>query len=252
MPKAPQWTTKARPSVESSAGADGATVRLKVTAALREAIRDLTLAPGQRLVERELVESYGVSRATIREVLQTLSSEGLVTCIPQRGATVSRVNLSDARDIYEIREKLECMLVRQFAERASRAQRLRLEVAVEEFAEAVEAGLPIGRTLTVKDRFYEVLLEGADSNVLKEVIGSIQARVTQLRATSMSTSGRGEVAAQELRAVAAAVSTGDASAAVSAYAHHIRRAAQTATDALSQAGPAREEDGTELAEQAPL
>ncbi|NLU71875.1 GntR family transcriptional regulator [Streptomyces sp. HNM0575] len=250
MPKAPERTTKVRRPVEPSAGADGATVRLKVTTALRDAIRDLTLSPGQRLVERELVESYGVSRATIREVLQTLSSEGLVTCVPQRGATVSTVDISDARDIYEIREKLECMLVRQFAERASRAQRLRLEVAVEEFAEAVEAGLPIGRTLTVKDRFYEVLLEGADSNVLKEVIGSIQARVTQLRATSMSTSGRGEVAAQELRAVAAAVSGGDAAAAVSAYAHHIRRAAQTATDALSRTGPDREEAGAGLTEQA--
>lgn len=214
--------------------------------ALREAIRDLTFMPGQRLVERELVEAYGVSRATIREVLQTLASEGLVTSVPQRGAMVSRLSLADARDIYEIRETLECMLVRKFAERASRAQRLRLELAVEEFSEAVEAGLPIGRTLAVKDRFYEVLIEGADSNALKEVIGSIHARVTQLRATSMSATGRGAIAVQELRAVAAAVSAGDADAAVSAYADHIRQAAQTATAEISQAGAEGQDGDTEL------
>ncbi|MBT1003942.1 GntR family transcriptional regulator [Paenarthrobacter sp. DKR-5] len=209
-------------------------MRLQVTAAIRDAICNLQYTPGQRLVERELVEKYGVSRATIREVLQALSSEGLVTVIPQRGATVTEPNAEDARDLYEIRSVLECLLVSKFCERASRAQRLRLAVAVEEFAEAVDAGLPITETMKVKDRFYDVLLDGAASPSLWQVIEGIQARVHVLRATSMSATGRGETAVKELRAVSDAVEAGDTEAAVAAYRHHIEQAGKTALQRLTE------------------
>lgn len=202
-------------------------VRLQVTDAIRDGIRNLSFAPGQRLVERELVEKYSVSRATIREVLQTLSSEGLVTVIPQRGATVTEPKAEEARDLYEIRSVLECLLVRKFCERASRTQRLRLAVAVEEFAEAVEARLPITETLKVKDRFYDVLLDGAASPSLGQVIEGIQVRVHLLRAASMSSAGRPENAVEELRAVSSAAEAGDTERAIAAYREHIEHAEQT-------------------------
>jgi len=217
-----------------SAMTSGVSVRLQVTDAIRDGIFNLAYTPGQRLVERELVEKYGVSRATIREVLQTLSSEGLVTVIPQRGATVTEPKAEDARDLYEIRAVLEGLLVGKFCERASRAQRLRLAVAVEEFAEAVEAGLPITETLKVKDRFYDVLLDGAASPSLGQVIEGIQVRVHLLRATSMSSTGRAETAVMELRAVTSAVEAGDTDAAIAAYRHHIEHAGQTALRRLTE------------------
>lgn len=212
----------------------GTSLRLQITAAIRDAICDLSYTPGQRLVERELVEKYGVSRATIREVLQALSSEGLVTVIPQRGATVTEPNADDVRDLYEIRSVLECLLVSKFCQRASRAQRLRLAVAVEEFAEAVDAGLPINEIMKVKDRFYDVLLAGAASPSLWQVIEGIQARIHVLRATSMSATGRGEIAVKELRAVSEAVEAGNTDGAVTAYRHHIEQAAQTALRRLNE------------------
>src|SRR4051794_1390771 len=55
---------------------------------LRDAILDFRLRPGQRLVERDLIERMGVSRTTVREVLRELAAEGLVMTIPQKGAVV--------------------------------------------------------------------------------------------------------------------------------------------------------------------
>ena len=57
-------------------GRVAAPLREQVVDVLREAILDFRLKPGQRLIERELIEQIGVSRTTIREVLRQLAAEG--------------------------------------------------------------------------------------------------------------------------------------------------------------------------------
>src|ERR1700710_1658654 len=100
-------------------GRIAAPLREQVIAALRQAILDFQLKPGQRLVERELIEQLGVSRTTVREALRELTSEGLVTVVPQRGAIVSAPSLEEAIDLYEVRAALESLVVQHFVERAS-------------------------------------------------------------------------------------------------------------------------------------
>jgi DNA-binding transcriptional regulator YhcF (GntR family) len=80
-----------------------APLRDQVSNALRQAIVERELRPGQRLVERELTGMLQVSRATIRESLRELEAEGLVTVIPQRGAVVASISMQEAADIYEAR-----------------------------------------------------------------------------------------------------------------------------------------------------
>jgi DNA-binding GntR family transcriptional regulator len=69
-------------------GRIAAPLREQVINGRRTAILDFELQPGQRLVERELIEQTGVSRATIREALRELTAEGLVVMVPQKGAMV--------------------------------------------------------------------------------------------------------------------------------------------------------------------
>src|ERR1700730_10311746 len=84
-----------------------APLRDQVLDGLRQAIVEQRLPPGQRLIERELVEQIGVSRTTIREVLRQLTAEGLVTTIPQKGAVVAAPSPEEAADLYEVRAALE-------------------------------------------------------------------------------------------------------------------------------------------------
>ena len=63
-----------------------APLRHEVLEAVRAAIVDGRLAPGARLIERELIAMLGVSRTVIREALRQLEAEGLVDVVPNRGA----------------------------------------------------------------------------------------------------------------------------------------------------------------------
>ena len=205
-----------------------APLREQVIAALRTAILDFQLRPGQRLVERELIEQLGVSRTTIREALRELTSEGLVTVVPQRGAIVAAPSLAEAEDLYEIRAVLESLLVERFVERATDEQIGRMVQSVEEFARITEGTTDIRVTLDAKDGFYEALIEGAASPVLTNIIESLQARVRLLRATSMGEPGRSTEVTAELRLVAEAAERRDAAGASLACAQHVRNAAKTA------------------------
>ena len=84
-----------------------APIRSRVLDNLRQAILERKLAPGQRLIERELVELTGVSRTSIREALRELAAEGLVTTIPNKGTVVATVTAEEARQLYQVRSALE-------------------------------------------------------------------------------------------------------------------------------------------------
>jgi DNA-binding GntR family transcriptional regulator len=207
-----------------------APLREQVTDRVRAAILDLRLRPGERLIERELTENLGVSRATVREVIRQLAAEGLVTVVPQRGAEVTSLSASDAADIYEMRASLEALAVRRFVQRAGDEQVRALRAAVDEIARSAEGD---GDHLGAKDRFYEVLMEGSASGPLQQTLAGLQARVRLLRATSLSAPGRPARAAEELRAVVDAIEARDADAAAEACVRHIRHAAETATAQLT-------------------
>ena len=209
-------------------GRIAAPLREQVIASLRQAILDFQLKPGQRLVERELIEKLGVSRTTIREALRELTSEGLVTIVPQKGAIVTAPSLEDAIDLYEVRAALESLVVKRFVERATDEQVERLRGTIESLAKLSEKTTDIRQWLAAKDRFYAVLIEGANSAAMQQLLEGIQARVQVLRATSLSEAGRiGEVVI-ELRAVVAAIAQRDSKRAMVLCAAHINAAARTA------------------------
>lgn len=209
-------------------GRVAAPLREQVTALLRQAILDFTLQPGQRLVERELIEQLGVSRTTVREAIRELSADGLVTVVPQKGAIVTAPSLDDAIDLYEVRASLESLVVQRFVERATDEQVERLSRAVDDLETVTTASTSISDLLRAKDGFYAVLIEGARSAALQQLLESIQARVQVLRATSMSERGRPLEVVHELRAIVGAVEKRDAERASQLCAAHIRKASVTA------------------------
>lgn len=225
---AASWTTE-------PVGRVAAPLREQVIAALRQAIRDFQLKPGQRLVERELIEQLGVSRTTIREALRELTSEGLVTVVPQRGAFVTAPSLDDATDLYEVRASLESLVVQRFVERATDDEVARLAATVEHLARVSAETESVRDILAAKDEFYVVLVAGAKSTALQGLLEVIQARVQVLRATSLSEQGRTGQVVVELRAVVAAVAARNAELASRLCAEHVRTAAITALHSLREA-----------------
>lgn len=93
---------------------------------LREAIIAGELRPGDKLVETELADRFGVSRGPIREALRELSREGLAVDLPRRGTIVSAATLGDLIEVYDVREALERLAVTLAINNAKAADYARL------------------------------------------------------------------------------------------------------------------------------
>lgn len=78
--------------------------------------------PGQKLIESDLRQKFGVGRGTIREALRSLESEGLVTASLHRGARISIFSRDEVRDILEINEDLIALAASLAAQRLERSQ----------------------------------------------------------------------------------------------------------------------------------
>jgi len=210
-----------------------ALIRSQVTDNLRQAILDRRLAPGQRLIERELVEMTGVSRTSVREALRELAAEGLVTAIPNKGTVVASVSAEEARQIYQVREALEALAGRLFVQNASPSHLKALRRALEKVERAAEKGQPI---LAAKDAFYDVLFEGGGNDALKSVAGSLHARVSVLRSLSTSVPGRLEHSVEELQTIVDAAERRDADAVSALCALHVKNAGRAGLEALAEQG----------------
>jgi len=97
---------------------------------VEEQIVTLRLAPGDILSEQMLSATYGIGRTPIREALQRLAREGLITILPRKGILVSDINPRNQLLALEVRRELERLLSRAGAERATPLQRKHmLEIA---------------------------------------------------------------------------------------------------------------------------
>jgi DNA-binding GntR family transcriptional regulator len=213
-------------------GRAAAPVKEHVVTAIRDAILDFKLKPGDRLVEREIIESLEVSRATVREAISVLASEGLVTIVPQKGAHVTSPSLEDAEDLYEVRAALESLVVRRFIDRASDAEVARLVATVDDMAAQLPEAGTIVDFLKIKDEFYDVLLAGARSGSLTQLLGSIQARVRLLRVTSLSSADRLPQVVREMRELVEAIEARNPDRAARLMAEHIHMASRLALRTL--------------------
>ena len=214
--------------------ASSSSIRQGTIHALRRAILSFQLKPGQRLVERELIERLGVSRTTLREALRELAAEGLVSVVPQKGARVCAPSLEDAVDLYEVRASLESLVVTRFVERASDEEVDALRGSVASYAAVARRTTDILALLSAKESFYEVLIKGARSHALQQLLESIKARVQTLRATSLSRPGRAAETVREMEGIVDAIAERDASRAAHLCAEHVRAAARNALSSLQE------------------
>lgn len=76
---------------------------------LRQMIYDGDLEPGSRLTEEELSQHFGVSRTPLREALKLLTSEGLITIEPNRGATVTQLSVAEIAETFPVMGVLEAL-----------------------------------------------------------------------------------------------------------------------------------------------
>lgn len=133
------------------------------------------LPPGARLVESRLCAIFGLGRTRVRQVLQRLAGERLVTLLPNRGAIVTLPTLQEARDVFEARRLIEPAIVARFIDVASRAdlQRLRAHLQKEKTAARQNDRRA---AIRLSGEFHLVIAECAGNAILLELLRELVSR----------------------------------------------------------------------------
>jgi len=112
----------------------------RVHDAIYAAVMDHRLAPGTRLREEELAQTFEVSRTLVRQALHRLAQDGVVLLRPNRGAQVPEPTRLDGEHVFDARRVVECEVARRLAGKLSRDQLAELRRLVEAEARALRAG----------------------------------------------------------------------------------------------------------------
>jgi DNA-binding GntR family transcriptional regulator len=115
------------------------------------------IKPGEKLTETGLAERMGISRSPVREALQALSRDGLITVEPRRGARVNTLDAQDAADLYTCRLLLEPPCTALTAQALTSATAAELEATFQRMAAAVAAHDSMEYVDALKDYNWTVL-----------------------------------------------------------------------------------------------
>lgn len=143
------------------------------------------LKPGVKLVESNLAQNLNVSRTPVREALRQLEQDGLVTYEPQKGSTVSHVSITNAHELYEVREVLEGLAIRLLCINLSNEKINRLKDVIIMMDEAV-AKNNYSEHILLHKKWTEMIVELTENSILKNDLISLNENLSRLRKISLS------------------------------------------------------------------
>ena len=114
------------PTPPTSVAESGMSASRRVYLCLRQRIVEMSMLPGERVVERDIAEEFGTSRTPVHEAVQRLADEGLIEVIPRSGTFVARIPLDQLEEANLVRHALETGVIEKAAERAGRVAVMQL------------------------------------------------------------------------------------------------------------------------------
>ncbi|SFO85203.1 GntR family transcriptional regulator [Tranquillimonas alkanivorans] len=179
--------------------------------------------PGDRLVESELAERFGVSRTPIREALQRLETQSLLAR-DGRSLIVASLDHNQLAELYVVRTELEGLAARLAARHATEEEVRVLRGMVEE--DRARLGDP-GALARANRRFHKQIHLASHNRYLVQQLDLVHRSMALLATTSLAVEGRGEDALAEHDRIVSAIETGNGDAAYAALKAHISKAFET-------------------------
>jgi len=146
---------------------------------LKRKIIDNSLKPGEPMNEAILAKELKISKTPIREALQQLERDGFVENFPGRGYFVSKISFQDVKELFEIREILECEVVKRAALKSDPEK---IEGVRKKFESAESNGDRSSRNyFKAGDRIHSYIVEAFGNNRLNEIYVRLQEHVDRMR-----------------------------------------------------------------------
>ncbi len=189
-------------------------------ALILEAIDSHVYKPGDRLVENELAERFGVSRTPIREALQRLETQSLLTR-DGRSLIVSSLDHTQMAELYIVRGELEGLAARLAASHATPEEVGVLRDMLEADRKLINDPAALSRA---NKRFHKQIHLASHNRFLVQQLDLVHRSMALMATTSLAAEGRGEMALAEHEAIVAAIEAKDGEAADRALRAHISKA----------------------------
>jgi DNA-binding GntR family transcriptional regulator len=191
----------------------------RIVESITTAIVERRLMPGTKLAEQQIADIFHVSRTLVRQALNRLSRDHLVTLEPARGAFVAKPSADEARQVFEVRRMVETALVRQLCAVATDAQVADLRRHLRREGDAVARTDVAGRTRLLAD-FHVVLARMLGNEVLANLLADLLSRCS-LIALMYQSAHSAEHSADEHVAIVDAIERRDARAAARLMEAHL-------------------------------
>lgn len=182
-----------------------------------EAINVGSYLPGDRLVESDLAERFGVSRTPIREALQRLETQSMLSR-DGRSLIVASLDHNQMSDLYVVRTELEGLAARLAARHATPEEVHVLRDMVEDDRKLV--GDP-DASARANRRFHKQIHLASHNHYLVQQLDLVHRSMALLATTSLAVEGRGQEAIEEHDRIVRAIESGDGDAADKALSDHI-------------------------------
>lgn len=151
-------------------------LRQEVLTALRTAILSNEISAGSRLLEADVAEQMGVSRAPVREAIRHLEQEGLVEIFPHRGAVVVGLPETEIDAIYELRAVIEGRATAASVGAVGEAELARLEALIDEMRAAIKAR-EVDAIAEFDLQFHGLIVEWSGLTLLRHIWSSLDGLV---------------------------------------------------------------------------
>lgn len=195
-------------------------------ARIAEGIRSRILAglypPGTRIRQEDVAAEFGASRVPVREAIRQLEYEGLVTVVPNSGAWVSTLTLAECEEVYQMRERLEPLLLRYSAPGLTPADLDHLASLAQRIS---DAGGDTEEFLQLDREFHLASYAAAHTSQLEPLIRKLWNTTAPYRRAYVSSWGGDarRIAHEEHHLMVAALKDGDLEEAERVLGGHIRR-----------------------------
>lgn len=187
---------------------------------LKRDIMEGVYTPRQHLVETDVAQALGVSRATLRAVLIRLQHEGFVEIQPNRGAQVRSFSVEEATRILQVREVLEGFATALAAEKATPAHLAELRGIVADMEKTLAAGDLLGY-LRLVGRFHQVIIEAAAHEFIDQFLHLLHAPLVRHQFRIILVPGRRDKSLAEHREILTYLERHDAAGAEQAMRRHV-------------------------------
>ena len=148
-------------------------LRDQVVDAIRRAIIEGELGPGDQVNQAQIAAQLEVSRAVVREALAHLQEEGLIDNIPYRGTFVKKITHVFVEELFSVRSLLENFAVHRFVDHAKEADFEALHTNVAE-TQVLSSASTRNESVSLDLSFHYLIFSGAQHNVLLDMWRSIE------------------------------------------------------------------------------